>query len=126
LDQALLDGKYTVVDYKVAGLYGYGFLVVFRSGGACHQVYFPHQSEGQNNGTMAMRQSWNVNGNTATWSDWRIVGTRDDSKLPLTGGTVTGDLRVNGITYINKIRSNSDFWFTDETEQYGQRLLTGG
>ncbi|MEQ1217109.1 hypothetical protein ABLT76_19685, partial [Acinetobacter nosocomialis] len=42
LDQALLDGKYTVVGFSVAGLYGYGFLVVLRSGGACHQIYYPH------------------------------------------------------------------------------------
>ncbi|MDC5350440.1 hypothetical protein NRA49_06760 [Acinetobacter baumannii] len=126
LDQALLDGKYTVVAFSVAGLYGYGVLAVYRSGGTCHQIYYPHQAGGSNNATMAMRQSWNVNGNIATWSDWEIVGTRDDSKLPLTGGTVTGDLRVNGITYVNKIRSNSDIWFTDETEQYGQRVLTGG
>lgn len=126
LDQALLDGKYTVTELNVAGLYGYGFLVVIRSGGACHQIYYPHQAQGTNNGTMAMRQSWNANGDSATWSEWRVVGTRDDSKLPLTGGTVTGDLRVNGITYVNKIRSNSDIWFTDETEQYGQRVLTGG
>lgn len=28
LDQALLDGKYTVVEFNVAGLYGYGVLVV--------------------------------------------------------------------------------------------------
>ncbi|HFG6966531.1 TPA: hypothetical protein ACGIKW_001701 [Acinetobacter baumannii] len=126
LDQALLDGKYTVVAFSVAGLYGYGVLAVYRSGGTCHQIYYPHQAGGSNNATMAMRQSWNVNGNIATWSDWKIVGTRDDSKLPLTGGTVTGDLRVNGITYVNKIRSNSDIWFTDETEQYGQRVLTGG
>ncbi|HDL2224369.1 TPA: phage tail protein [Acinetobacter baumannii] len=126
LDQALLDGKYTVTELNVAGLYGYGFLVVIRSGGVCHQIYYPHQAQGTNNGTMAMRQSWNANGDSATWSEWRVVGTRDDSKLPLTGGTVTGDLRVNGITYVNKIRSNSDIWFTDETEQYGQRVLTGG
>lgn len=126
LDQALLDGKYTVVAFSVAGLYGYGVLAVYRSGGTCHQIYYPHQAGGSNNATMAMRQSWNVNGNIATWSDWKIVGTRDDSKLPLTGGTVTGDLRVNGITYVNKIRSNSDIRFTDETEQYGQRVLTGG
>ncbi|MBR7738261.1 pyocin knob domain-containing protein [Acinetobacter nosocomialis] len=126
LDAAINDGKYTVAEVAIAGLYGYGVLVVLRSGGTCHQIYYPHQASGVNNGTMAMRQSWNVNGNIATWSDWKIVGTRDDSKLPLTGGTVTGDLRVNGITYVNKIRSNSDIWFTDETEQYGQRVLTGG
>ncbi|MFH3733533.1 hypothetical protein WAH84_22220, partial [Acinetobacter baumannii] len=83
-------GKFTVTELNIAGLYGYGFLVVIRNGGTCHQIYYPHAAQGVNNGTMAMRQSWNVNGNTATWSEWRVVGTQDDSKLPLVGGTVTG------------------------------------
>ncbi len=126
LDQALLDGKYTVVEFNVAGLYGYGVLVVFRSGGMCHQVYYPHQAAGTNNATMAMRQAWNVNGNIASWSDWRIVGTRDDSKLPLVGGTVSGNLRVNGIVFSNKVYGDSDLWFTLEDEQKARRILTGG
>lgn len=126
LDQALLDGKYTVTELNVAGLYGYGFLVVIRSGGVCHQIYYPHQAQGTNNGTMAMRQAWNVNGNIASWSDWRIVGTRDDSKLPLVGGTVSGNLRVNGIVFSNKVYGDSDLWFTSEDEQKARRILTGG
>ncbi|MCZ3065176.1 phage tail protein [Acinetobacter baumannii] len=126
LDQALLDGKYTVTELNVAGLYGYGFLVVIRSGGVCHQIYYPHQAQGTNNGTMAMRQSWNANGDSATWSEWRVVGTRDDSKLPLAGGTVTGNLRVNGIIFSNKVYGDSDLWFTSEDEQKARRVLTGG
>lgn len=126
LDQALLDGKYTVTELNVAGLYGYGFLVVIRSGGACHQIYYPHQAQGTNNGTMAMRQSWNANGDSATWSEWRVVGTRDDSKLPLAGGTVTGNLRVNGIIFSNKVYGDSDLWFTSEDEKKARRVLTGG
>lgn len=126
LDQALLDGKYTVVEFNVAGLYGYGVLVVFRSGVICHQVYYPHLAAGTNNATMAMRQAWDVNGNIASWSDWRIVGTRDDSKLPLVGGTVSGNLRVNGIVFSNKVYGDSDLWFTSENEQKARRILTGG
>lgn len=126
LDQALLDGKYTVTELNVAGLYGYGFLVVIRSGGVCHQIYYPHRAQGTNNGTMAMRQSWNANGDSATWSEWRVVGTRDDSKLPLAGGTVTGNLRVNGIIFSNKVYGDSDLWFTSEDEQKARRVLTGG
>ncbi|WP_407538277.1 phage tail protein [Acinetobacter baumannii] len=126
LESALQDGKYTVTELNVAGLYGYGVLVVFRSGGMCHQVYYPHMASGPNNGTLALRQSWNVNGSTATWSDWRIVGTQDDSKLPLVGGTVSGNLRVNGIFYSNKVYGDSDLWFTSENEQKGRRILTGG
>lgn len=75
---------------------------------------------------MAMRQAWNVNGNIASWSDWRIVGTRDDSKLPLVGGTVSGNLRVNGIVFSNKVYGDSDLWFTSEDEQKARRILTGG
>ena len=100
--------------------------MVFRSGGICHQVYYPHQAQGTNNGTMAMRQSWNANGDSATWSEWRVVGTRDDSKLPLAGGTVTGNLRVNGIIFSNKVYGDSDLWFTSENEQKARRVLTGG
>ncbi len=125
LDTALKDGKYTVVEFAVAGLYGYGFLVVFRSGGTCHQVYYPHLA-GPNNATMAMRQSWNINGDTASWSDWRIVRTEDDTKLPLVGGTVSGNLRVNGIVFSNKVYGDSDLWFTSENEQKARRILTGG
>ncbi|ENU43003.1 hypothetical protein F985_03902 [Acinetobacter seifertii] len=126
LDLALKDGKYTVTELNIAGLYGYGFLVVIRSGGTCHQIYYPHQAQGTNNGTMAMRQTWNVNGDAATWSSWRVIGTQDDSKLPLAGGTVTGNLRVNGIIFANKVYGDSDLWFTSENEQKGRRVLTGG
>ncbi|MGK7199438.1 phage tail-collar fiber domain-containing protein [Acinetobacter baumannii] len=126
LNLALKDGKFTVTELNIAGLYGYGFLVVIRSGGTCHQIYYPHAAQGVNNGTMAMRQSWNVNGNTATWSEWRVVGTQDDSKLPLVGGTVTGNLRVNGIIFSNKVYGDSYLWFTSENEQKGRRVLTGG
>ena len=96
LNSAVLDGKYTVSGLNVAGLYGYGFLVVLRSGGVCHQIYYPHLGSSLlNNATMAMRQTWNMNGNIASWSEWRVVGTRDDSKLPLAGGTLTGGITID-------------------------------
>ncbi|OTG64337.1 hypothetical protein B9T25_12925 [Acinetobacter sp. ANC 4470] len=95
---AVLDGKYAVVELGIAGLWGYGFLVVLRSGGVCHQVYYPHEALGVNNATMAMRQTQNMNGNSATWSEWRVIGTRDDSKLPLSGGTLTGPLVTKELT----------------------------
>ncbi|HHX4868093.1 TPA: hypothetical protein ACVB57_004106, partial [Acinetobacter nosocomialis] len=125
LDQALLDGKYTVVGFSVAGLYGYGFLVVLRSGGACHQIYYPHMA-GPNNATMAVRQTWNANGDVASWTDWRIIRTEDDNKLSIAGGTVTGNLRVNGVIFSNKVYGDTDLWFTSENEQKGRRILTGG
>ncbi len=92
LNAAVVDGKYTVGDLIIAGMYWYGVLVVLRSGGVCHQIYYPHEASGVNNATMGLRQTWNLNGNTATWSEWRVIGTRDDSKLPLAGGTLSGKL----------------------------------
>lgn len=126
VDAAVLDGKYLVGFTAIAGLYEYGILVVIRSGGTCHQVYYPHLGSPINNATMAMRQTWNMNGNIASWSEWRVVGTRDDSKLPLAGGTVTGDLRVAGISYLNRIRGDNDLWVTSEDEKLGRRILSGG
>ncbi|MEQ1217113.1 hypothetical protein ABLT76_19705, partial [Acinetobacter nosocomialis] len=102
-------GKYTVVGFSVAGLYGYGFLVVLRSGGACHQIYYPHMV-GPNNATMAVRQTWNANGDVASWTDWRIIRTEDDNKLSIAGGTVTGNLRVNGVIFSNKVYGDTDLW----------------
>ncbi|WEI04090.1 phage tail protein [Acinetobacter johnsonii] len=95
LNAAVVDGKYTVAGLIIAGLYGYGFLVVLRDGGVCHQTYYPHLGSDSgalspNNGTMAMRQAW-----SDAWSGWRVVGTRDDSKLPLAGGLFQGNSRQN-------------------------------
>ena len=95
LNAAVDDGKYTVSGLTIAGLYSYGFLVVLRNGGVCHQTYYPHLGSdvdviSPNNGTMAMRQAWND-----AWSGWRVVGTRDDSKLPLAGGTLTGGITID-------------------------------
>ncbi len=92
LNAAVVDGKYTVAGLIIAGLYGYGVLVVLSDGGVCHQTYYPHLGSDSgalspNNGTMAMRQAWND-----AWSGWRVVGTRDDSKLPLAGGALSGKL----------------------------------
>ena len=126
VDAAVLDGKYLVSFTAIAGLYEYGILVVIRSGGTCHQIYYPHLGSPINNATMAMRQAWNMNGDIASWSEWRVVGTRDDSKLPLAGGTVTGDLRVAGISYLNRIRGDNDLWVTSEDETLGRRILSGG
>jgi len=105
VDAAVLDGKYLVGFTAIAGLYEYGILVVIRSGGTCHQVYYPHIGSPINNATMAMRQAWSMNGNIASWSEWRVVGTRDDSKLPLAGGTLTGDLTVNGTSNFKSINA---------------------
>ncbi|MEQ1228467.1 phage tail protein [Acinetobacter junii] len=124
LNSAVLDGKYTVLGLDVAGLYGYGVLVVIRSGGICHQVYYPHLSSPTNNATMAMRQTWNMNGDIASWSEWRVVGTRDDSKLPLAGGTLTGDLMVNGTSNFKSINATGEITI-DKPEVVLKHKLSG-
>ena len=124
LNAAVLDGKYTVGELNVAGLYGYGFLVVLRSGGVCHQIYYPHLGSSLNNATMAMRQTWNMNGNIASWSEWRVVGTRDDSKLPLDGGTLNGDLTVNGTSNFKSINVTGEITI-DRSELTLKHKLSG-
>ncbi|MEG0030730.1 phage tail-collar fiber domain-containing protein [Acinetobacter sp.] len=124
LNSAALDGKYTVSELSVAGLYGYGILVVFRSGGVCHQIYYPHLGSSPNNATMAMRQTWNMNGDIASWSEWRVVGTRDDSKLPLDGGTLTGDLTVNGTSNFKSINATGEITI-DKPEVVLKHKLSG-
>lgn len=123
-NSAVLDGKYTVLDLDVAGLYGYGVLVVLRNGGLCHQIYYPHLSLPPNNATMAMRQTWNMNGDIASWSEWRVVGTRDDSKLPLAGGTLTGDLTVNGTSNFKSINATGEITI-DKPEVVLKHKLSG-
>ncbi len=125
VNKAFVDGKYFIHNISIAGIYTYGFLVVLRSGGTCHQIYYPHASSGINNATMAMRQTWNAE-DINSWSEWRIVGTRDDSKLPLSGGVVSGNLNVNGALNTGKIWGNEDLWIATENNQKARRVLTGG
>lgn len=104
LDNALSNGYYTVNNYGVAGLYGYGYLHVIGSGDVIQQTYYPHQPSGDNNNIIALRQTW---GGSAAFSAWRLVGTQDATKLPLTGGTLTGNLVLSGDdTAITKTVSN--------------------
>lgn len=124
LNSAVLDGKYTVWELDVAGIYGYGVLVVLRNGGLCHQIYYPHLGSSLNNATMAMRQTWNMNGDIASWSEWRVVGTRDDSKLPLAGGTLTGDLMVNGTSNFKSINATGEITI-DKPEVVLKHKLSG-
>ncbi|ENU92504.1 hypothetical protein F971_01486, partial [Acinetobacter vivianii] len=87
VDKALEDGKYSVVEVAIAGLYAYGVLHVYRVGGITHQTYYPHVSSGANDIVMAVRQAWNTNGDVASFGEWKLVGTRDDSKFLATGST---------------------------------------
>ncbi|MEG1234387.1 MAG: hypothetical protein RSE18_11195 [Acinetobacter sp.] len=115
LNSAVLDGKYTVLDLDVAGLDGYGVLVVLRNGGLCHQIYYPHLGSSPNNATMAMRQTWNMNGDIASWSEWRVVGTRDDSKLPLAGGTLTGQVTIDTAEAQIRHKPSNSYLFINST-----------
>lgn len=93
LNAALMSGVYICSSENgLAGLYGYGVLQVYRSGNVISQVYFPHQRSGDNQNTVGLRQTWD--GGTS-WLGWYYLGEKDSSKLPLTGGSLTGLLSSN-------------------------------
>jgi len=119
LASATTPGLYSVAGYSIAGLYDYGLLRVWSFGGVWNQMFISHNSN--SNGSVAIRQSWNgttgynawrvidspnVGGNAATATKLQTArsingvgfdGTSDitiadNTKLPLTGGTLTGNL----------------------------------
>ena len=119
LASATTPGLYSVAGYSIAGLYDYGLLRVWSFGGVWNQMFISHNSN--SNGSVAIRQSWNgttgynawrvidspnVGGNAATATRLQTARTingvpfngtsdiniADNTKLPLTGGTLTGNL----------------------------------
>ncbi len=93
LNAALTPGVYLCSSENgLAGLYGYGFLQVYRVGNTISQVYFPHQLSGNNENIVALRQTWNGG---SSWLGWYYLGQKDSSKLPLSGGSLTGLLSSN-------------------------------
>lgn len=66
LDAATTAGKYLVVAYGIAGLYGYGVLHVYKLGDTIHQTYYAHQ--GSALGSVAVRQMWN-----GAFTVWRCL-----------------------------------------------------
>lgn len=75
--------------------YPYGVLEVYRTGSnqALFQRYTSHQ-----NGQVFVRGAWAK----ASWSAWRRLADENlvNTKLPLTGGTVTGDIISKGKEYV--------------------------
>ncbi|WP_228150530.1 tail fiber protein [Acinetobacter baumannii] len=72
LNAALTAGIYVCSsDNGLAGIYGYGFLQVYRSGGAISQVYYPHLTGGSNEVFFAVRQSWDSG---QSWGGWYYSG----------------------------------------------------
>ncbi|MDA3440023.1 phage tail protein [Acinetobacter bereziniae] len=65
-DQGLEDGFYVCGDVNIVGLYPYGILETRRgANGTINQTYFAHQKN--NNGSVAVRQSWNGGQNFTEW-----------------------------------------------------------
>ncbi len=72
LNAALTAGIYVCSsDNGLAGIYGYGFLQVYRSGGVISQVYYPHFTGGSNEVFFAVRQSWDSG---QSWGGWYYSG----------------------------------------------------
>lgn len=87
LNAATTPGVYQVNGYNINGMYGWGFLYVTKNGGAISQYYVSH-----NAGT-CYRQDWNGNIANATWvKQYDTQNFNPNSYLPLSGGTMTGNL----------------------------------
>ncbi|MCU4483922.1 hypothetical protein KTI25_17225, partial [Acinetobacter ursingii] len=101
LNAALTAGIYVCSsDNGLAGIYGYGFLQVNRSGGAISQVYYPHLTGGSNEVFFAVRQSWDSG---QSWGGWYYSGKNADtaSKLKTArnialSGAVSGSANFDG------------------------------
>lgn len=130
LASATTPGLYSVAGYSMAGLYGYGLLRVWSFGGTWNQMFISHGSN--SNGSVAVRQSWNgtagynawrvidspnVGGNAATATKLQTARTingvsfdgsanitiADNTKLPLSGGTITGSLNVSDTITVTNV-----------------------
>ncbi|MDU5498821.1 MAG: pyocin knob domain-containing protein, partial [Acinetobacter baumannii] len=114
LNAALTAGIYVCSsDNGLAGIYGYGFLQVYRSGGVISQVYYPHLTGGSNEVFFAVRQSWDSG---QSWGGWYYSGknaaTATKFQTPRNiaiSGAVSGSANFDGsgnIT-INTISNNA-------------------
>ena len=98
LNAATTPGFYQVIDYKINGLYGYGFLYVTKNGNIICQYYISHS------GGSCYRQTWNNDISAATWiTQWDTTNFNPNTKLNTSGGTISGALTVTG-----QILSNAD------------------
>ncbi|CAB5550402.1 Uncharacterised protein [Citrobacter werkmanii] len=97
-------------------LYGYGFMLVSRTGNVWLQQYFSHH------GVSASRQTWN--GDLSEQISWVIdyntankPGAADVSALPITGGTLNGPLGIgtaNGLGGNSIVLGDNDTGFKQE------------
>lgn len=112
LNAALKAGIYVCSsDNGLAGIYGYGFLQVYRSGGAISQVYYPHLTGGSNEVFFAVRQSWDSG---QSWGGWYYSGKNAATATKLQtsrniaiSGAVSGNAWFDGSGDIN-INTNSN------------------
>lgn len=112
LNAALTAGIYVCSsDNGLAGIYGYGFLQVYRSGGVISQVYYPHLTGGSNEVFFAVRQSWDSG---QSWGGWYYSGKNAATATKLQtsrniaiSGAVSGNAWFDGSGDIN-INTNSN------------------
>ena len=87
------------------GVYAFGILVVIHpeQGGEnrCLQIYVPHNSEGMYFARMY---------NNTTWNDWKSSINHTHSYLPLSGGTLTGQLNLTEDVGIQGTTGTNDYW----------------
>ncbi|MFU9046364.1 tail fiber domain-containing protein [Acinetobacter tibetensis] len=117
LDAATTAGRYLVSALSIAGLYSYGVLHVYKIGNTIHQTFYSHQRNAL--GSVAVRQSWgsftawrcldpdNVASATKLATAHTINGVSfdgtanitvaDSTKVPLAGGTMSGNLAANAL-----------------------------
>lgn len=101
LDGAIDQGVYQVSGFQINGMYGYGFLFVMRNGNVISQYYVSHH------GGSCYRQDWNNNISNGRWiKQWDIQNFDPNSKLNVSGGTVNGNVRINGNVNTNSFTLN--------------------
>ncbi|MCI3940878.1 phage tail protein [Acinetobacter baumannii] len=129
LNAALTAGVYVCSSNDgLAGIYGYGFLQVYRSGAAIAQVFFPHLTGGSNDVFFAVRQSWDSG---QSWGGWYYSGKNADSasklktarNIAITGAVSgSGNFDGSGNLSISTILNN----FGSLKEKNGYKYLGDG
>ncbi|MEJ5137272.1 MULTISPECIES: gp53-like domain-containing protein [Acinetobacter] len=102
LNAARDSGFYQVNGFSIDGNYSYGILSVFTNGGVTVQIFYPHTII--NSVVMITRQTFD---NGVSWRGWNYLYQNDSSKLPVAGGTITGNLEISGYISFDKVATRS-------------------
>lgn len=96
LNNAIETGIYSVSNYNVNNLYGFGFLYVSKSGNVISQYYVSHH------GGTCYRQDWNGNIANGKWvKQWDDQNFNPGTKFDKTGGNISGNVVVTGNEVVN-------------------------